>query len=90
MSKFNLEVFRNDFLQSNGWQVSDCYKPHDDKFIRRDAQDAYEGAKWSWQFQQAKIDELQARIDEVMEILEYNEYVDSPLQALNILKGNKD
>ena len=33
-------------------------------------------------------DEMQKRIGEAMEILEYNEYIDSPLQALHILKGN--
>lgn len=65
MSEFNLKGFREEFLQSDGWQVSDCYKPHDDKFLRRDAQDAYEGAKWAWQSQQDKIDELQARVDDL-------------------------
>lgn len=39
------------------------------------------------QSKQAEVDELQKRIDEAIELLEYNEYADSPLQALNILKG---
>ena len=59
MNELNLEKFRTVFLKSDGWQVSDCYKTYDDKFLRKDAQDAYEGAKWAWQEQQAKIDELQ-------------------------------
>lgn len=33
------------------------------------------------------IDRLQKRIESAMELLEYNEYVDSALQALEILKG---
>lgn len=54
---FDLTKFRSEFLQKkDGWHVSDCYKPYDDKFIRRDAQDAYEGAKWAWDVQQEKID----------------------------------
>ena len=44
----------------------------------------------AWDYQQAKIDELQARIDGALQLLEYNEYVDSALQAIDILKGNKD
>ena len=35
-------------------------------------------------------DELHKRIGEVMEILEYSVYIDSPLQALDILKGNNN
>ena len=34
-------------------------------------------------------DELQKRIESAMELLEYNEYVDSALQALEILKGEE-
>lgn len=56
MSDFNLKKFREEFLQSDGWQVSDCYKPYDDKFLRRDAQDAYEGAKWAWNERQKELD----------------------------------
>ena len=33
------------------------------------------------------IDLLQKRIDDAVTLLEYNEYVDSPLQALEVLKG---
>lgn len=67
MSKFNLEKFRNEFLKSDGWQVSDCYKVYKDEFLRKDAQDAYEGAKWAWEEQQKVIDELQGRIDKALE-----------------------
>lgn len=63
MSEFNLEKFRTVFLKSDGWQVSDCYKTYDDKFLRKDAQDAYEGAKWAWQEQQTKIDAIIAVIE---------------------------
>ena len=41
------------------------------------------------QSKQAEIEELQNRIESAMELLEYNEYVDSALQALEILKGYK-
>lgn len=59
-SNFDLTAFRQEFLiNGEGWGVSDCYKPYDDKFLRRDAQDAYEGAKWAWQHQQAKVEKLQ-------------------------------
>ena len=62
MKSFDLGKFRNVFLQSDGWKVSDCYKPYDDKFLRKDAQDAYEGAKWGFkagqQSRQAEIDKL--------------------------------
>lgn len=61
-TKFDLTAFRQEFLiNGEGWGVSDCYKPYDDKFLRRDAQDAYEGAKWAWQHQQAKVEELERR-----------------------------
>lgn len=36
---------------------------------------------------QKEIDELQKRINEAVELLEYNEYTDSALQALDVLKG---
>ena len=45
----------------------------------------YEAGKQS---RQAEIDELQKRIDDAVALLEYNEYVDSPLQALEVLKGD--
>ena len=69
MSGFNLEKFRTVFLKSDGWQVSDCYKTYDDKFLRKDAHDAYEGAKWAWQEQQAKIDLIEKEIVETQEFL---------------------
>ena len=37
---------------------------------------------------QTKVDELQVRIDDAIALLEYNEYVDSPLQAFEVLKGD--
>ena len=45
--------------------------------------------KMGEQSKQAEIDELKKRIESAMELLEYNEYVDSALQALEILKGDK-
>lgn len=65
MSEFDLNKFRNEFLKSDGWQVSDCYKTYDDKFLRKDAQDAYEGAKWAWNHQQKKIDDHEKRCIEL-------------------------
>lgn len=44
-------------------------------------------AEEAWNARQAEIDALKKRINEAMELLEYNEYVDSPMQALEILKG---
>ena len=75
MSGFNLEKFRTVFLKSDGWQVSDCYKTYDDKFLRKDAQDAYEGAKWAWQEQQAKIDLLENEIVETQEFLNKQNHI---------------
>ena len=75
MSGFNLEKFRTVFLKSDGWQVSDCYKTYDDKFLRKDAQDAYEGAKWAWQEQQAKIDLLEKEIVETQEFLNKQNHI---------------
>ena len=40
------------------------------------------------QSRQAEIDNLKKRIDDAVALLEYNEYVDSPLQALEVLKGD--
>ena len=42
------------------------------------------------QSKQAEIDNLKKRIDDAVALLEYNEYVDSPLQALEVLKGDID
>ena len=74
-------------IKVDGWQVSDCYKIHDDKFLRKDAQDAYEGAKWAWNHQQKKIDELQAKIDIIIALIETtnsNEY--TALSDIKFLK----
>ena len=68
-----------DEIWNDGGALSSC--------SRDEAEDFYnEGA----QSQQAKIDELQSRVDEALQMLEYNEYADSALQAIDILKGNKD
>lgn len=81
---FDLDKFRQEFLQSDGWKVSDCYKSYDDKFLRKDAQDAYEGAKWAWQEQQKRIDELQARVDDALQKIKgasrwiYEDAIDDP------------
>ena len=48
------------------------------------AKDFFEAGQ---QTKQTEIDELKKRIESAMELLEYNEYVDSALQALEILKG---
>ena len=40
------------------------------------------------QSKQAEIDNLKKRIDDAVALLEYNDYVDSPLQALEVLKGD--
>ena len=40
------------------------------------------------QSRQVEIDNLKKRIDDAVALLEYNEYVDSPLQALEVLKGD--
>lgn len=71
---FDLSKFRNEFLQSDGWKVSDCYKPYEDKFLRKDVQDAYEGAKWGFEAgaasQQQEVDKLQCDIDKLQAELE--------------------
>ena len=41
------------------------------------------------QTKQTEIDELKKRIESAMELLEYNEYFDSDLYALKILKGDQ-
>ena len=45
--------------------------------------------KMGEQSKQAEIDELKKRIESATELIEYNEYVDSALQALEILKGDQ-
>ena len=44
---------------------------------------------WEAKPEKAEVDELKKRIESAMEILEYNEYDDSALQALEILKGEE-
>ena len=91
---FDLSKFRNEFLQSDGWKVSDCYKPYEDKFLRKDAQDAYEGAKWGFEAgassRQAEIDGLQKKIDEAIYDLQHIEYAmweEQVEHVLMVLKG---
>ena len=50
---------------------------------------AYDSYLAGQKSKQDEIDELQKRIESAMEMLEYNEYVDSALQALEILKGEE-
>lgn len=90
MSDFNLKKFREEFLQSDGWQVSDCYKPYDDKFLRSDAQDAYEGAKWAWNEQQVIINELQQRIDKALYQVENHGGYDDYTHVIKTLKGDNN
>lgn len=85
MSDFDLKKFREEFLQSDGWKVSDCYKPYDDKFLRKDAQDAYEGAKWGWVEQQKKIDEVLSILNDV-EMDNSESMLDSIDQIKDLLK----
>ena len=77
MKSFDLIKFRDELLQSNGWKVSDCYNPYEDKFLRKDAQDAYEGAKWGYeagqQSRQDEIDELQRKLS-LCEALRDNQF----------------
>ena len=58
----------------------------DEKWIAR------HGFKAGQQSQQAKIDELQARVDKVVHILTYTNNASTPLcnELRDILKGNKD
>ena len=66
----------------DGLELNDCtWKTHSD--------DYYLGYVAGQQSKQDEIDELQKRIESAMELLEYNEYVDSALQALEILKGGE-
>ncbi len=89
MESFDLDKFRNEFLQSDGWKVSDCYKTYDDKFLRKDAQDAYEGAKWAWGQQQARIDELEKQKEVLLgEIYLMGDAIQYH-RVLNILRGEK-
>lgn len=93
MKSFDLDKFRSEFLKSDGWQVSDCYKPYDDKFLRRDAQDAYEGAKWGFkagqQSKQDEVDELQKMIDEALECVDRCTWNVALIDLKKILKGDQ-
>lgn len=47
-------------------------------------------ARDAWNFQQAKIDELQARVDEALRhVVDHGGY-DDLTHVIDILKGNKD
>ena len=59
----------------------------EDNYVSENTQLAKDFFEAGQQSKQAEIDELQKRIESAMELLEYNEYVDSALQALEILKG---
>ena len=53
----------------------------------------YEAAKWAWGYQQAKIDELQARVDSAVKaimICEEYDHAEKLDEIYNLLKGNKD
>lgn len=52
---FPLAAFRGFIKQTI--DVSDCYKSYDDKFLRRDVQDMYLGAKWLWYCLTANFEE---------------------------------
>lgn len=74
--------------------MSEFDKWYEENFIlisadRTEAEDIYNLGKQS---QQAKIDELQARVDKVVHILTYTNHASTPLcnELRDILKGNKD
>lgn len=46
-------------------------------------------SKEAWDYQQAKIDELQGRIDDALHYINYN-HSNGIIIAVDILKGNKD
>ena len=62
------------------------FEPNYSEETRKDCLAAYEAGQQS---KQDEVDELKKRIESAMELLEYNEYVDSALQALEILKGEE-
>ena len=62
------------------------FEPNYSKETELDCKAAFKAGAHS---RQNEIDELQKRIESAMELLEYNEYVDSALQALEILKGDQ-
>lgn len=63
----------------------------DTRFIGKNTWSAHpeydRGFEAGQQSKQAEIDALKAKIDEAMELLEHNEYTDSHLQALGVLRG---
>ena len=73
---------KTEILSSDEW-YSEAKKLNDDGFSAKDLFEAGQQSK------QAEVDELKKRIESAMELLEYNEYVDSALQALEILKGEE-
>ena len=73
---------KTDVLSFDNWYV-EAKKLNNDGFSAKDFFEAGQKSK------QDEIDELQKRIESAMELLEYNEYVDSALQALEILKGEE-
>ena len=61
----------------------------EDNYASENTQLANDFFEAGQQSKQAEIEELKKRIESAMELLEYNEYVDSALQALEILKGEE-
>ena len=61
----------------------------EDNYASENTQLANDFFEAGQQSRQAEVDELKKRIESAMELLEYNEYVDSALQALEILKGEE-
>ena len=59
------------------------FEPNYSKETELDCKAAFKAGQQS---KQAEIDNLKKRIDDAVALLEYNEYVDSPLQALEVLK----
>ena len=59
-------------------------KSFDDELVHKTVRELFDILK----SKQAEVDELQKRVDDAIALLEYNEYVDSPLQALEVLKGD--
>ena len=86
-----VEVMRSEFEKYFKENHADSFYSVDAALKMRgnDYIDFHAADLWAlWQHQQSKIDELQKRIDDAIALLEYNEYADSPLQALEILKGD--
>lgn len=75
----------DNWKEEYGLQSEPNYSEH----TKKDCKSAFEAGQQS---QQAKIDELQARIDKVVHILTYTNHASTPLcnELRDILKGNKD